>query len=136
MQHLSLGRKGHYKELFVQIRKKGFSNVRVDGEILEIKKNMQLDRYVIHDIEIVVDKLLLDGNNLNRLANSVDIAIKSGDGTLYVIDESDNSKFYSKSLVDPISGISYEERLLIVFLLIHHMVGAHHVKDWVLKIRY
>ena len=103
------GRKGHYKELFVQIRKKGFSNVRVDGEILEIKKNMQLDRYVIHDIEIVVDKLLLDGNNLNRLANSVDIAIKSGDGTLYVIDESDNSKFYSKSLVDPISGISYEE---------------------------
>ena len=103
------GRKGHYKELFVQIRKKGFSNVRVDGEILEIKKNMQLDRYVIHDIEIVVDKLLLDNNNLNRLANSVDIAIKSGDGTLYVIDESDNSKFYSKSLVDPISGISYEE---------------------------
>ena len=103
------GRKGHYKELFVQIRKKGFSNVRVDGEILEIKKNMQLDRYVIHDIEIVVDKLLLDGNNLNRLANSVDIAIKSGDGTLYVIDESDNSKILFKSLVDPISGISYEE---------------------------
>ena len=103
------GRKGHYKELFVQIRKKGFSNVRVDGKILEIKKNMQLDRYVIHDIEIVVDKLLINEDNLNRLSNSVDIAIKSGDKTLYIIDELNNSRFYSKSLVDPISGISYEE---------------------------
>ena len=103
------GRKGHYKELFVQIRKKGFSNVRVDGKILEIKKNMQLDRYVIHDIEIVVDKLLINEDNINRLSNSVDIAIKSGDKTLYIIDELNNSRFYSKSLVDPISGISYEE---------------------------
>ena len=103
------GRKGHYKELFIQIRKKGFANVRVDGEILEIKKNMQLDRYVIHDIEIVVDKLFINEDNLNRLSNSIDIAIKSGDKTLYVIDESKNAKFYSKNLVDPISGISYEE---------------------------
>ena len=103
------GRKGHYKELFVQIRKKGFSNVRVDGKILEIKKNMQLDRYIIHDIEIVVDKLLINEDNINRLSNSVDIAIKSGDKTLYIIDELNNSRFYSKSLVDPISGISYEE---------------------------
>ena len=103
------GRKGHYKELFIQIRKKGFANVRVDGEILEIKKNMQLDRYVIHDIEIVVDKLFINEDNLNRLSNSIDIAIKSGDKTLYVIDESNNAKFYSKNLVDPISGISYEE---------------------------
>ena len=95
--------------MFVQIRKKGFSNVRVDGKILEIKKNMQLDRYVIHDIEIVVDKLLINEDNLNRLSNSVDIAIKSGDKTLYIIDELNNSRFYSKSLVDPISGISYEE---------------------------
>ncbi len=103
------GRKGHYKELFIQIRKKGFVNVRVDGEILEIKKNMQLDRYVIHDIEIVVDKLFVNEDNLNRLSNSIDIAIKSGDKKLYVIDESNNARFYSKSLVDPISGISYEE---------------------------
>ncbi len=103
------GRKGHYKELFIQIRKKGFVNVRVDGEILDIKKNMQLDRYVIHDIEIVVDKLFVNEDNLNRLSNSIDIAIKSGDKTLYVIDESNNARFYSKSLVDPISGISYEE---------------------------
>ena len=103
------GRKGHYKELFLQIRKKGFSNVRVDGEIMEIKKNMQLDRYVIHDIEIVVDKLVVSEGETSRLSNSVDIAIKSGDKTLYVIDEDNNSKFYSKSLVDPDTGISYEE---------------------------
>ena len=103
------GRKGHYKELFVQIRKKGFANVRVDGEILEIKRNMQLDRYVIHDIEIVVDKLTIDDENTERLSNSVEIAIKSGDKTLYVIDENNNSRFYSKSLVDPDTGISYEE---------------------------
>ena len=103
------GRKGHYKELFLQIRKKGFSNVRVDGEIMEIKKNMQLDRYVIHDIEIVVDKLIISESETSRLSNSVDIAIKSGDNTLYVIDENNNSKFYSKSLVDPDTGISYEE---------------------------
>ena len=103
------GRKGHYKELFVQIRKKGFANVRVDGEIMEIKRNMQLDRYVIHDIEIVVDKLTVCEESTERLSNSVDIAIKSGDKTLYVIDEKNNSKFYSKSLVDPDTGISYEE---------------------------
>ena len=103
------GRKGHYKELFVQIRKKGFTNVRVDGEIMEIKRNMQLDRYVIHDIEIVVDKLTVDEDATERLSNSVDIAIKSGDKTLYVIDEKNNSRFYSKSLVDPDTGISYEE---------------------------
>ena len=103
------GRKGHYKELFVQIRKKGFANVRVDGEILEIKRNMQLDRYVIHDIEIVVDKLTIDNENTERLSNSVEIAIKSGDKTLYVIDENNKSRFYSKSLVDPDTGISYEE---------------------------
>ncbi|MDG2341551.1 MAG: excinuclease ABC subunit UvrA [Cytophagales bacterium] len=103
------GRKGHYKELFVQIRKKGFTNVRVDGEIMEIKRNMQLDRYVIHDIEIVVDKLTVDEDATERLSNSVDIAIKSGDKTLYVIDEKNNSRFYSKSLVDPDTGISYEK---------------------------
>ena len=90
------GRKGHYKELFTQIRKKGFTNVRVDGEIFEITKNMQLDRYVIHDIEIVIDKLTISNENLNRLKESIDLALKSGDKTLYVIDENNNSTFYSK----------------------------------------
>tara|TARA_B100001989_G_scaffold193501_1_gene142292 strand:- start:7389 stop:10199 length:2811 start_codon:yes stop_codon:yes gene_type:complete len=103
------GRKGHYKELFVQIRKKGFTNVRVDGEIIEIKRNLQLDRYAIHDIEIVIDKLTVSKNNINRLQESIDLALKSGDKTLYVIDEKNNSTFFSKNLVDPLTGISYEE---------------------------
>ena len=103
------GRKGHYKELFLQIRKKGFTNVRVDGEIVEITKNLQLDRYVIHDIEIVVDKLVISNDSLTRLKSSIDIALKSGDKTMYIIDEKNNATFYSKLLVDPETGVSYEE---------------------------
>jgi len=103
------GRKGHYKELFLKIRKKGFTNVRVDGEIVEITKNLQLDRYVIHDIEIVVDKLVISNDSLTRLKSSIDIALKSGDKTMYIIDEKNNATFYSKLLVDPETGVSYEE---------------------------
>ena len=103
------GRKGHYKELFTQIRKKGFTTVRVDGDVIEITKNLQLDRYVIHDIDIVIDKLTICSNNYKRLKGSVDIALKSGDKTMYIIDENNKSTFYSKLLVDPESGISYEE---------------------------
>ena len=95
------GRKGHYKELFLQIRKKGFTNVRVDGKIIEITKNLQLDRYVIHDIEIVVDKLVITNHSLQRLKSSIDIALKSGDKTMYIIDEKNKATFYSKLLVDP-----------------------------------
>ena len=94
---------------FLLRSEKGFTNVRVDGEIFEITKNMQLDRYVIHDIEIVIDKLTISNENLNRLKESIDLALKSGDKTLYIIDENNNSTFYSKNLVDPVSGISYEE---------------------------
>ena len=103
------GRKGHYKELFLQIRKKGFTNVRVDGKIIEITKNLQLDRYVIHDIEIVVDKLVITNHSLKRLKSSIDIALKSGDKTMYIIDEKNKATFYSKLLVDPETGVSYEE---------------------------
>ena len=103
------GRKGHYKELFIQIRRKGFANVRVDGEVIEITKNLQLDRYVIHDIEIVIDKLTINKENILRLTDSIDLALKSGDKTLYIVDENNNSTFFSKNLVDPDSGISYEE---------------------------
>ena len=103
------GRKGHYKELFTQIRKKGFTTVRVDGDVIEITKNLQLDRYVIHDIDIVIDKLTISSNNYKRLKGSIDIALKSGDKTMYIIDENNKSTFYSKLLVDPESGISYEE---------------------------
>jgi len=103
------GRKGHYKELFLQIRKKGFTNVRVDGKIIEITQNLQLDRYVIHDIEIVVDKLVITNHSLKRLKSSIDIALKSGDKTMYIIDEKNKATFYSKLLVDPETGVSYEE---------------------------
>ena len=102
-------RKGHYKELFQQIRKKGFANVRVDGEIIEITKNLQLDRYSIHDIEIVIDKLFIDDNNNKRLLNSISIALKSGDGTMYVLDSDNKANFYSKNLVDPSTGLSFDE---------------------------
>ena len=103
------GRKGHYKELFTQIRKKGFTTVRVDGNVIEITKDLQLDRYIIHDIDIVIDKLTINNNNYKRLKGSIDIALKSGDKTMYIIDENNRSTFYSKLLVDPESGISYEE---------------------------
>ena len=72
-------------------------------------RNLQLDRYAIHDIEIVIDKLTVSKNNINRLQESIDLALKSGDKTLYVIDEKNNSTFFSKNLVDPLTGISYEE---------------------------
>ena len=103
------GRKGHYKELFTQIRKKGFTTVRVDGNVIEITKDLQLDRYIIHAIDIVIDKLTINNNNYKRLKGSIDIALKSGDKTMYIIDENNRSTFYSKLLVDPESGISYEE---------------------------
>ena len=102
-------RKGHYKELFQQIRKRGFANVRVDGEIIEITKNLQLDRYSIHDIEIVIDKLFIDDNNNKRLLNSISIALKSGDGTMYVLGSDNKANFYSKNLVDPSTGLSFDE---------------------------
>ena len=101
-------RKGHYKELFQKIRKKGFANVRIDGKIVEITKNLQLDRYSIHDIEIVVDKLEIEENNNQRLLNSISIALKSGDGTMYILDNN-NSNFYSKNLVDPSTGLSFND---------------------------
>ena len=102
-------RKGHYKELFQQIRKRGFANVRVDGEIIEITKNLQLDRYSIHDIEIIIDKLLIDDKNNKRLLNSISIALKSGDGTMYVLDSDNMANFYSKNLVDPSTGLSFDD---------------------------
>ena len=83
--------------------------MRVDGEVIEITKNLQLDRYVIHDIEIVIDKLTINKENILRLTDSIDLALKSGDKTLYIVDENNNSTFFSKNLVDPDSGISYEE---------------------------
>ena len=104
------GRKGHYRELFDQTLKKGFTKVRVDGEILEITKGMQIDRYKVHDIEIVIDRIKVEPDKKDRIINSLQLALKIGDEFI-MIQDTDNGevKAYSKSLMDPVSGISYEE---------------------------
>lgn len=104
------GRKGHYKDLFESMRKKGFLYARVDGEIREIGLGMSVDRYKIHDIEIVVDKMSVDNLDLKRLKNSVATAMKSGKGVIMVKTmDGDNVKYYSRNLMCPDTGISYRD---------------------------
>ena len=103
-------RKGHYKELFEQLRRKGYLNVRVDGELQEIVVGMRLDRYKNHNIELVVDKLNVSGKDSQRLKETIAVAMKQGDGVIQVFDvEKGEGFFYSKSLMDPITGLSYRE---------------------------
>ena len=103
-------RKGHYKELFEQLRRKGYLNVRVDGELQEIAVGMRLDRYKNHNIELVVDKLKVSGKDRQRLKETIAVAMKQGDGVIQVFDvEKGEGFFYSKSLMDPITGLSYRE---------------------------
>lgn len=103
-------RKGHYKELFEQLRRKGYLNVRVDGELQEIVVGMRLDRYKNHNIELVVDKLKVSGKDSQRLKETIAVAMKQGDGVIQVFDvEKGEGFFYSKSLMDPITGLSYGE---------------------------
>lgn len=104
------GRKGHYKELFEQIRKKGFLNARIDGEVREITHNMKVDRYKAHFIEIVVDKLVATEENLKRLKESVHTAMIHGKGVIMILDKaSGNFRYFSKQLMCPTTGISYNE---------------------------
>lgn len=103
------GRKGHYRELFEQIRKQGYSKVRVDGEILDIAPKMQVDRYKIHDIEIVVDRLYANEDDSKRLYTSVLQAMKSAKGIIKVANKDGREHFFSRYLMDPESGISYDE---------------------------
>ncbi|MFN0202701.1 MAG: excinuclease ABC subunit UvrA, partial [Bacteroidia bacterium] len=101
-------RKGHYRELFENLMKQGFTKVRVDGEILEILKNMSLDRYKIHDIELVVDRVKV-GTDPNRLTESIQSAMKMGEGTVLLVDfDTEQSYWYSRNLMDAESGISYD----------------------------
>lgn len=103
-------RKGHYKELFEQLRRKGYLNVRVDGELQEIVVGMRLDRYKNHNIELVVDKLKVSGKDSKRLKETIAVAMKQGDGVIQVFDVGKGEGFfYSKSLMDPITGLSYRE---------------------------
>ena len=103
-------RKGHYKELFEQIRKKGYLYVRVDGEVREITHGMKLDRYKNHDIEVVIDKLIVGDKDDKRLKQSIATAMRQGDGLLMVLDfQSENIRHYSKRLMCPVTGLSYKE---------------------------
>ena len=103
-------RKGHYKELFEQLRKKGYINVRIDGEIKEITFGMKLDRYRNHSVELVVDRLKVSDKDEKRLRDTVNVAFKQGDNQLMIIDaETKEVAHYSKTLMDPETGLSYME---------------------------
>lgn len=106
------GRKGHYKELFKKLTKQGFLRVRVDGVIMEISRDMQLDRYKTHDIELVVDRLEVNKQNKKRLADTIQLSLTQGKGNMLVIEkgkEDQSGRFFSKNLMCPTSGIAYDD---------------------------
>ncbi len=104
------GRKGHYRELFEQIRKMGFLRVRVDGKIKEVTERISLDRYKIHDIEIVIDRIEINPDSESRVSEAVKTAMKHGKGSLLVLDlATDETRYFSRALMCPTSGISYNE---------------------------
>ncbi len=111
------GRKGHYRELFEQIKKWGYLRVRIDGEVVELTKRIQLDRYKVHDIEIVIDRLEINSESRQRINESLQLAMKQGKGIIMVQpfekgrigDEYGKANYYSRHLMCPTSGISYDE---------------------------
>jgi len=104
-------RKGHYRELFFNLRKQGFTKVRVDNEIQDIKEGMELDRYKVHDIDLLIDKLTVNDEktSLKRLEESVEIALSQGDDSILIIDDCNKLNYYSKNLVCPETGISFDK---------------------------
>ena len=103
-------RKGHYRELFEQISKQGFLRVRVDGEIREVTRGMKLDRYKVHDIETVIDRVVVEEKRRKHLADSLNTAMKYGKGMIMVVDEEDDSvHYFSKNLMCPSTGIAYKD---------------------------
>jgi excinuclease ABC subunit A len=103
------GRKGHYRELFVQIRKSGFTKVRVDGELMDITSKMQVDRYKIHDIEVVIDRIVADEKDRHRIGQSIGKSLKEGKGIIMIMEENGKVHHFSKFLMDPKTGLSYDE---------------------------
>jgi excinuclease ABC subunit A len=105
------GRKGHYRELFEQLRKQGYLRVRVDGEVLELKEKMQVDRYKVHDIEVVIDRLSADKNSSQRLVESLQSALKIGNDQVIILNHDDAAdvRLLSKLLMCAETGISYDE---------------------------
>ncbi len=103
-------RKGHYRELFESMRRKGYLNIRVDGQVMDIVPDMKVDRYKNHNIEVVVDKLVANSKDTERLKKSIEIAMKLGEGLLMLLERgSDEPKYYSKKLMCPTTGISYND---------------------------
>lgn len=103
-------RKGHYRELFESMRKKGYMNIRVDGAIEELTRGMKVDRYKNHNIELVIDKMLVEDVSHERLTKSVEAAMKQGDGLIMLLEKGcANGKYFSKRLMCPTSGISYKD---------------------------
>ena len=104
------GRKGHYRELFEQIRQQGFAKVRIDGELKDLVYGMQLDRYKTHDIEIVIDRLIVSNDYKSRLTQSIETAFRRGKGMLMVLeDDSTDVRYFSKLLMCPTTGIAYRD---------------------------
>src|ERR1043166_953847 len=111
------GRKGHYRELFEQVKKWGYLRVRIDGEIVDLTKRIQLDRYKVHDIEIVIDRLEVKAESRPRISESLQLAMKQGKGIIMVLpfhngkleEEYGHVEYYSRHLMCPTSGISYDE---------------------------
>jgi excinuclease ABC subunit A len=104
------GRKGHYRELFEQTRKKGFTKVRVDNVVIDLEANMQVDRFKVHDIEVVIDRLKVEEDKVHRISASLATAFKMGNELVFILDDEKNHvKTFSKRLMDPVTGISYEE---------------------------
>lgn len=103
------GRKGHYRELFEQIRKMGFSKVRVDGVVMDIVPKMQVDRYKIHDIEIVIDRIVAEESDRFRITQSIKSGLQHGKGVIMIREESGEIHHFSKYLMDPETGLSYDE---------------------------
>ena len=104
------GRKGHYRELFEHVMKQGFLRVRVDGKVKEVIPNMKVDRYKIHDIEVVIDKLVIDAAHAKRISDSMKVAMKHGKGMIMLLDEATDEVFhFSRNLMCPVSGIAYKD---------------------------
>ncbi|MEM6338156.1 MAG: hypothetical protein AAF752_16400 [Bacteroidota bacterium] len=103
------GRKGHYRELFEQIGRQGYERVRVDGDVREIEKGMKVDRYKIHDIEVVVDRLVIKDGVRPRVSQAVEAALGMGQGTLIAAEPSGDDRLYSRHLTSPEDGISYDD---------------------------
>uniref|UniRef100_A0AB33ISS1 UvrABC system protein A n=1 Tax=Prevotella sp. GTC17253 TaxID=3236793 RepID=A0AB33ISS1_9BACT len=109
-------RKGHYRELFESMRRKGYLYIRVDGEMMDLKPGMKTDRYKNHNIEVVIDKLAVQSKDDQRLKKTVQVAMREGEGLIMILDKDSNEgKYYSKRLMCPTSGISYKDSAPNIF---------------------